>query len=60
MTDPEGEIKLSKTDLHGTDYHLVAADLSNLTNLEQKLIESEVGGQNLYTLVEAGYLVSFF
>jgi [phosphatase 2A protein]-leucine-carboxy methyltransferase len=42
VTDPEGEIKLSKTDLHGTDYHLVAADLSNLTNLEQKLIESEV------------------
>jgi len=42
VTDAEGEIKLSKTDLHGTNYHLVAADLGNVQSLEQKLIESEV------------------
>jgi len=42
ITDSEGEVKLSKTELHGTNYHLVAADLGNIQNLEQKLIESEV------------------
>jgi len=42
ITDAEGEVKMSKTDLHGTNYHLVAADLANIQNLEQKLIESQV------------------
>ena len=28
----------STTDLHGNDYHLVAANLKNLTELEYKLI----------------------
>lgn len=42
VADPEGEVKLSKTDLHGTRYHLVAADFSDVSGLRQKLEESEV------------------
>jgi len=38
----EGDIRLSKTDLHSTRYHLVAADFTDLQTLEQKLTESEV------------------
>jgi len=38
----EGEIRLSRTELHSTRYHLVAADLANLSELEAKLVESEV------------------
>ena len=38
----DGEIKLSTTDLHGNDYHLVAANLKNLTELEHKLKECDI------------------
>jgi len=38
----EGDIRLSKTDLHSTRYHLVAADFTDLPTLERKLTESEV------------------
>jgi len=38
----EPEIRLSKTDLHSTKYHLIAADLTDLNVLETKLSESEL------------------
>ena len=38
----EPEIRLSKTDLHSTKYHLIAADLTDLNVLETKLSESEI------------------
>ena len=38
----DGEIKLSTTDLHGKDYHLVAANLKNLKELEHKLHECDI------------------
>ena len=38
----EAEIKLSKTDLHSTKYHLVAADFTDLNVMETKLSESDV------------------
>ena len=38
----EADIRLSRTDLHSTRYHLVAADLTDLNTLETKLSESEV------------------
>lgn len=33
----DGEVRLSRTDLHGYDYHVVAADLGNFPRLEAKL-----------------------
>ncbi|XP_023325920.1 leucine carboxyl methyltransferase 1 [Eurytemora carolleeae] len=45
VADSEGEVRLSKTDLHGNRYHLVAADFSNKENLKEKLEESEVDYQ---------------
>ena len=51
MTDSEGEVRLSKTELHGANYHLVAADFVNIPVLEQKLVESEVG-QNKVTYTD--------
>ncbi len=36
----DGEVQLSKFDLHAADYHLVAADLRNLTEVQKKLEES--------------------
>ena len=42
LAGEESDIRLSKTDLHGSNYHLVAADLTDLANLERKLSESEV------------------
>lgn len=50
--EEEGEIRLSRTDLHSTRYHLVAADFVNLTELEDKLTQSEVD-YNCPTLVLA-------
>jgi len=38
----EPEVRLSKTDLHSTKYHLIAADLTDLNVLETKLSESEL------------------
>ena len=38
----EADIKLSRTDLHSTRYHLVAADFTDLASLESKLSESDV------------------
>jgi len=38
----EADIRLSKTDLHSTRYHLVAADFTDIPSLETKLAESEV------------------
>lgn len=52
VADSEGEVRLSKTDLHGNRYHLVAADFTNLQNLKEKLDESEVD-YNCPTLVLA-------
>ncbi len=38
----DGEVRLSKTDLHGYDYHIVAADMTNAAKLEAKLEECGV------------------
>ena len=38
----EEEVRLNKTDLHSSKYHLVAADFTNLPVLQSKLAESEV------------------
>ena len=39
VADGDGEVHLpNTTDLHGTDYHIVASDFTNTTNLETKLI----------------------
>lgn len=45
IADSEGEVRLSKTDLHGNRYHLVAADFTNVQTLKQKLEESEIDYQ---------------
>jgi len=45
VADAESEVKLSRTELHGNRYHLVAADFSNVQNLKDKLTESEVDYQ---------------
>ena len=42
FTIPDEEIRFCNTDLHGKDYHLVAANLKNLTELDKKLTESGV------------------
>ena len=42
VTDEDGEVKLSKTDLHGKDYHIVGADFTQIPALEQKLSECAV------------------
>lgn len=38
----DGEVRLSSTELHGGNYHLVGADLRNLGEVATKLRESEV------------------
>jgi len=38
----EGEVRLNKTDLHSSRYHLIAADFTDLQALQAKLTESEV------------------
>ena len=39
---PDGEVQLSKYDLHAADYHLVAVDLRSLPEVEKKLEESHL------------------
>lgn len=41
----DGEVRLSSTELHGGNYHLVGADLRNLNEVATKLRESEVNFQ---------------
>ncbi|XP_026473376.1 leucine carboxyl methyltransferase 1-like isoform X2 [Ctenocephalides felis] len=38
----DGEIKLSTTDLHASNYHLIGLDLRNITDIENKLNQAEV------------------
>jgi [phosphatase 2A protein]-leucine-carboxy methyltransferase len=38
----DGEVRLSATDLHAGNYHIVGVDLRNLHEVEVKLNESEV------------------
>ena len=38
----DGEVQLSRYDLHAADYHLVAVDLRNLPEVEKKLEESHL------------------
>lgn len=38
----EDDIRLSKSEIHGTNYHLVNADLSVLSQVEKKLHESGI------------------
>ena len=33
----ESDIRVSRTDLHGNDYHVIAADLTDTASLEAKL-----------------------
>ena len=35
--DDESDIRVSRTDLHGHDYHVIAADFTDLSSLEAKL-----------------------
>ena len=39
VADGEGEVRLSSTDLHGTNYHIVACDFTQTAALEQKLAD---------------------
>jgi len=38
----EDDIKVSKAEIHGADYHLVSANLRNLKEVESKLQESGI------------------
>ncbi|XP_022194107.2 leucine carboxyl methyltransferase 1 [Nilaparvata lugens] len=38
----DGEVRLSATDMHAGNYHLVGVDLRNLAEVEQKLMQSEI------------------
>ena len=41
--DEDGvDVRLSRTDLHGKDYHVVGADFTNVASLEKKLAECNV------------------
>ncbi|XP_044742699.1 leucine carboxyl methyltransferase 1 [Chrysoperla carnea] len=44
--DPDSEIRLSSTDLHAGNYHLIGVDLRNLKEFESKIIQAEIN----YTL----------
>ena len=37
----DGEIKISRYDLHASNYHVVSADMRNLEEFEAKLAESD-------------------
>lgn len=39
---PDGEVRLSTTDLHSGSYHIVGVDLRNIDELANKLQQSEV------------------
>ena len=41
-SDEDGDVRLSRTDLHGTDYHCVAADFTNPMELTKKLDECNI------------------
>lgn len=38
----DGEVRLSSTDLHSANYHIVGVDLRNIDELANKLQQSEV------------------
>ncbi|XP_059479780.1 leucine carboxyl methyltransferase 1 [Neocloeon triangulifer] len=38
----DGEVKFSPTDLHSANYHLVGVDLRQLSNVQKKLVDSEI------------------
>lgn len=38
----DGEIRLSATDLHGSGFHIIGADLRNVKDLEAKLLDSDI------------------
>lgn len=38
----DGEVRLSATDLHAGNYHVVGVDLRNLVEVQQKLAQSEI------------------
>uniref|UniRef100_A0A1B6KZP1 Leucine carboxyl methyltransferase 1 n=1 Tax=Graphocephala atropunctata TaxID=36148 RepID=A0A1B6KZP1_9HEMI len=38
----DGEVRLSATDLHASNYHVVGVDLRNLAEVQQKLSQSEI------------------
>lgn len=40
--DEDGEVRLSPTDLHGPNYHLMGVDLRNLDEVDNKLQQAEV------------------
>ncbi|KAL3846475.1 hypothetical protein ACJMK2_017462 [Sinanodonta woodiana] len=42
VTSEDGEIQVSSTELHSQDYHLVAADLTQISELEKKLKDSGI------------------
>lgn len=42
LASGDGDIRISSTELHATNYHLVGTDIRNLQELGQKLKESEV------------------
>jgi O-methyltransferase involved in polyketide biosynthesis len=42
LVSSDGEVRLSATDLHAGNYHIVGVDLRNLHEVELKLNESEV------------------
>ncbi|XP_022341142.1 leucine carboxyl methyltransferase 1-like [Crassostrea virginica] len=42
IASEDGDIRLSKSEIHGSDYHLVDADLSVLSQVEKKLKESGI------------------
>lgn len=42
IASEDGDIRLSKSEIHGSDYHLVDADLSILSQVEKKLQESGI------------------
>lgn len=52
IASEDEDIKLSKSEIHGSDYHLVDADLSILSQVEKKLHESGID-KNLPTLFMA-------
>ncbi|GLH14386.1 Leucine carboxyl methyltransferase 1 [Gryllus bimaculatus] len=38
----DGEVRLSSTDLHAANYHIVGVDLRNIAEVETKLVEAEI------------------
>lgn len=40
--DEDGEVRLSPTDLHGPNYHLMGVDLRNIDEVDNKLQQAEI------------------